>query len=306
MNSRIPTDEIGRLMDEIMALAGLEIPNRLHLLVSQRTGLHPTTIMRYHQGKLGSANRCVHDCLRKIRSELSRGEMPFVDPCMHGPHTGYEGHGHALHSSQAARAWFDKLLRYLEQPPATILYNHLSELLGMTPGEVEGYHQNSSRAVPAALVSELKGMYRAVISGDVLIMRWDAGDVVPRLQVADLLEEIRHLGALGTRGLLFRDLQDLTGIHSWEIEQIESGATGPLVDANIYYKLRAVQIWLHYDPTRHYEVGDVLYLDDLGPGRVVEKRHKARILVEFDGGLRRLLREDIRLDPRLRSLPGQI
>ena len=66
----------------------------------------------------------------------------------------------------------------------------------------------------------------------------------------------------------------------------------------IYENVRKLRDMAVYDPRRHYEVGDRIWFPDLGTGTVVEKLPKFRMMVDFDKGVQRLLREDIPTDPR--------
>ncbi len=299
MKNRVRTNEVSRHMSEVMQMAGLMVPNRLHMVVAERTGLHPTTIMRYHLGRLESADPRVLACMLQLKEELERGEQPFEDPLGTCSREDAGTDGLCWHSGPAARAWFDRVLAFMQDPPPVVLYRHLAKHLDLDVDTVAHFHEGGSRAVPVAVVRALRELYKDMRSGEPIVFEWGGKDVVLTRHVAELIETIAGLRVLGNGVSLYANIQAITGIEAGDLASMASGATGPLVEARILYLLCALHGWLHYDPTRHYEVGDVLFMDDLGAGRVVGKCHKEKILVEFPGGIRRLLREDIHLDPLL-------
>lgn len=301
MQERISSAEVARAFDQFLERSRLIVPNRLHRIVAEYTGLHPTTVLRYHRQELESANPKVLDCLEQLEERLSRGESlghEDVDEAM-----GVGGIGVSVHELQR---WFDRVIELLEGQGQYLLYRYVAEKLQVHPTTIMRYHRGELSGAPSKIVPTLRDIHRRLASGEIVEFKHGPGEgerVVPRRCFLDLLEEIEKLGLLsddlrGNGGGFDAAVERTCGMRRGTIMKVRTGLSWPFVKLDLYGKLHQVRERAIYDPCRHYEVGDRLYHHDLGTGTVIEKRHKSRILVDFPARGRRMLREDVWMDPR--------
>jgi hypothetical protein len=150
----------------------------------------------------------------------------------------------------------------------------------------------------------LRSLYGRLAAGEAVVFRQGPGEgteVVPSRCVESLLREIESIGIVpASAGDPQFDhlLEAGAGLKRGTLRRIRQPGGRAFVKLGIYRALADLRDGTAYDPCRHYEVGDRLHHHDLGTGTVVEKRHKSRMLVEFGDGTKRLLREDVRMDPR--------
>ena len=74
--SRVPCSRISEQVDRLMSEMGLTERQVLFRLVSERTGIHDTTILRYYNGSLATAPRSVLDCLISLANDCSSKKVP--------------------------------------------------------------------------------------------------------------------------------------------------------------------------------------------------------------------------------------
>jgi len=77
-NGRVPANRIRPLFDRL--LERLQITERqvLYRCLTERTGLHETTLMRYHKGTLQSAPVALEQALRALLSECTTEHFPVL------------------------------------------------------------------------------------------------------------------------------------------------------------------------------------------------------------------------------------
>jgi transcriptional regulator with XRE-family HTH domain len=301
MSERISSAEVARAFDDFLETSGILVPNQLHRLVAEYTGLHPTTVLRYHRQELESADAKVLDCLVRIEERIRSGEPLFEHDEASAPEGRWIGLG-----VQELQHWFDRVIDLLEDQGQYLLYRYVAGKLGVHPTTVMRYHRGELAGDPSRVVPILRDLHRKLESGTTVEFRHgpdDAERVVPRRCFLDLVDEIGELGLVPVDGQggepgLDEEVERMAGLKRGTVERIRASSSWPFVKLDLYEKLRAARERSIYDPCRHYELGDRLYHHDLGVGTVVEKCHKSRIIVEFAYGIRRVLREDVWVDPR--------
>jgi len=305
MSARVHSNRITRLLDEIMAMANLPAPYRLHRLVASMTGMHPTTVMRYHQGKLASADVRVLDCLDEIRDRISKGEDLFPDTGTDPEEKWGPGPAGGTYSSGTVRRWYARVMEALEDPEPSCVHSWVAEYLDMPRGEVEGYLQTGCWSTPHAVIEALRELHASLLRDEAVVFRpdgRDGGALVPRRSVVTLLDEIDKLGVFDAAGDVCSTLEPILELPCGMLSLVRDGACPPLVSLDLYLRIRRILDLAVYDPCRHYRVGDRLWSPVFGGGCVLDKPHKGRMLVEFEGGHRHLMCEDVRIDPRVRAM----
>lgn len=302
MQERVGSQEVARAMDEVIQLAGLRIPNRLHRIVAECTGLHPTTVLRYHRLELESADIRVLECIQEIGTRVQNGENVFddegtdaLDDDHGGGSVGFNVSVHELNR------WFERLRSRLGCKSTGLLYQYVEDETSIPVMTVMRYHSGELRGAPSLILQTLKLLERRLAGGEAVVFRrgpGETGKCVPRDCLGSLIDEIEELSLVTGKGDI-RSLVSLrVGLHKHELAGMLEDDQWPFVPAEVYENVRKMRDMAVYDPRRHYEVGDRIWFPDLGTGTVVEKLPKYRMVVDFDKGVQRLLREDIPMDPR--------
>ncbi|NOZ87196.1 MAG: hypothetical protein GXP49_13185 [Deltaproteobacteria bacterium] len=73
--NRVPAKKVKALMDKLMGAMGLTERQLLYRVISERTGIHNTTLLRYYRGNLASAPQSVLDCLKSLMNECSNEKV---------------------------------------------------------------------------------------------------------------------------------------------------------------------------------------------------------------------------------------
>lgn len=295
MQERVSSAEVAKAFDRFLKRSSLMTPNRLHRVVAMYTGLHPTTVLRYHRQELESADAKVLHCLRALEERFERGELLFDGD---GALTA-DGEVSYRVSVHEVQRWFNRVFDLIGDQGRYVVYRYVAEKLDVHPTTAMRYHTGELDGAPSKIIPVLRDLAGKLGAGERVVFRHGPGDgdeVVPLCCVLPLLDEIESLGIVTSD--LDSSLERMTRIRRGTLHRIRQPGGWPFVKLKIFDKLTGVRDGAIYDPCRHYEIGDRLHHHDLGAGTVVGKHHKSRILVEFADGKRRFLREDVRLDPR--------
>lgn len=303
MSDRISCEEIARVMDRIRVKLDIRVPNKLHRLVAARTGVHPTTVLRYLQGTIESADARILGRLLELERHLDEGGQVLTDEEAAVLHTG-SGSPEAPYrlSSRGVQRLIDDILDLLENPDPSILYHHLGERLGIDPATIMRHHAGGGAGAADDLVPVLRELEASLRRNElVVLIRTDGepGRLVPRRSALELLEEIRSMSLIAEEMDLEPALERLLGLGAGELRDLDEPTPWPFVRYESYMKLLRLRDCATYDPSHWYDVGDRIHHHSLGGGTVVAKLHKSRIVVKFDSGARRLLCEGVNVDPRL-------
>ncbi len=288
---------VARALDDLMLKSGVSVPTLLHKAVAERAGLHPTTVLRYHRQEVASASIKVLDCVEELERSLERGDPLFC-------RAGGPGTTELKVGSPMVRYWTDRVAALLELRSRRPLFRYVAVVLGIHPSTVKRYYTGTRASAPIDVLYVLRELHRRLDAGEAVVFRSGASErswVVPRTVVLAILGELERSGVFADNGTsnhvaFLQEIDRLLGVRRGTMERICSNGARPFVRYGLYLDLLRVRDRSTYSPHYHYEVGDRLFHHDFGAGAVVDKRHKNRIIVEFDTGLR-LLREDVRLDP---------
>ncbi len=296
---RVSTAQIAQALDEIVGTRRLEHPYTLYRYIAHRTGVHPTTVLRYHTGYLKSVPANVYTHIRKLLELVRRGQaLPFENKNLGNRATGRMSPTGRVPAT-AVRKGLGGVFQYLGLREHQVLYRYLAERVGLHPTTVLRYYRGYLQTAPAALVAEIDFLRGQIVRGEVVLFRQgpDGSPVVLREQTRSIVEEF-----LATQG---------TAAEPAETEQLDirldlpPGTTGRIrfdaaqhfVPVNIH---RAIEQFVHgveYDPIRTFHVGQRVRHHLFGPGTVREKIHKNRVRIEFLDGKQVVLAEAVPEDP---------
>lgn len=296
-HERVDTLLVARALDELMRKSGVTVPTLLHKAVAERTGLHPTTVLRYHRQEVASASIKVLDCVVDLEQSLERGDPLFCRP---GVSSGAE----LKVGTPMVRFWTDKVMDQLGLKSPRPLFRYVAVVLEVHPSTIKRYYTGKRVSAPIDVLYVLRDLHRRLEASETVVFRFgptESSWLVPRISVLALLDELEQSGVIATggssrRGAFLREIDHRLGLRTGTMEHICSTKKRPFVRHDIYRGLVGIRERSIYSPHHHYEVGDRLFHHDFGAGAVVDKLHKNRIVVEFATG-RRLLREDVRIDP---------
>jgi len=299
---RVDTLLVARALDDLMRKSGISVPTLLHKAVAERTGLHPTTVLRYHRQEVASASVRVLDCVVDLEQALERG-----DP-VYGLSRGTGGSELKI-GTPVIRHWVDRVMALLGSKAPLPLFRYVADQLDVHQGTVKRYYTGVRASAPIEVLYVLRDLHRRLEAGEAVIFRLGSSErdrFVPMCAVLGVLDELEQSGIFATaradRTAFLQEIDHALCVRRGTMERICASGARPLVRYSIYTDLLGVRDRSIYSPHHHYEVGDRLFHHDFGAGAVVDKRHKNRIIVEFETG-QRLLREDVRLDP-LSAAPG--
>jgi hypothetical protein len=302
MNDRVSCDEISTAMDRIQEKLELRIPNRLHRIVAAHTGLHPTTVLRYHRREIEKADVRVLEYLLGLERRIDGGEAQLGEDetrilfsesdASQGPCQG---------SIYEVQFWMDRVVSLLESPGPYIVYRYVADEMGLHPTTVMRYHTGDLGTVPHEMIQVLRELERKLDAGEAVTFARGEGDgerVVPRRCILTLLDQIRSMRVLPEGPGLESTLERMLQLRRGTFRRIRSPEAWPFVRYDLMRTLMNLKESFSYDPARTYEVGEMLHHHELGTGRVTAKRHKSRMVVAFEDGTERCLCENVPYDPR--------
>jgi len=301
MSARVNCVEISTVMDRIQGKLDLRIPNRLHRIVAAHTGLHPTTVLRYHRCEIEKADARVLEYLLGLEERIDEGQYRFTDEEAVVLYSDTGTGSDPVHVSlYEVQHWFERVLDQLESPGPYVLYRHLGAALDLHPTTVMRYLTGDLPGAPPRMIQVLRDLERRLAAGEVVIFRRGEGEgvaVVPRACITSLFDEMRSMEIMPDPAKIESVLEHMLQLKRGTFRRIRLDGTWPFVRYDLYRKVLDLRDSFLYDPTRHYAVGDRIFHHEFGTGRVVTKYHKSRMLVEFKNGVRRCMCEEVPVDP---------
>jgi len=290
---------VARALDEIIELTHLQRPYRLYRHVADRAGVHPTTVLRYHHGFLGTANGTLHRCVEELLEQVRKGEVSGLD----------DDSGQAVRPrnrssrvpAERVREHIDSIQHALGLDEQQFLYRYLAQQVGMHPTTVLRYHRGDLQTAPSELLVALQQLEDSIARGEVVsFCRSPEGrGMVVRERTLEVLDKLLEISGTEHKAGLFRQLDE--HLHQ-----------RPGTVARIYYdhKLRFVRSEVHrglehltrrteYDPGRVYTVGERVHHHIYGTGTVTAKVHKNKVQIRFGEDRTVLLAEAVPEDPFL-------
>lgn len=292
---RVPTALIAASIERLRDLLGLEFCCALYRHIARETGIHPTTLLRYHLGRLASAPRSLLVFLLRLEREVARGHELALEGRLRRkvpapkPKTGSKRVTNA-----GVRGLMRELMARLHVPP-NMFYRHVGSAVGLHPVTVFRHADGQLATAPPRLLDYLSTMAEALERGEeVVFTRAKLGTrVVPREFVVEQVRRLTHMGVFPSRSSLLRFAAASLGMKPRPLERAYSSGAHLLFPEEILHFLKNLIARLAYAPEARYQVGDRIYHPVFGCGVVISKERKDKLQVEFADGTRQVLREGL-------------
>ena len=296
---RIPSSSVCDVFDEIIRRRRLEHPYSLYRFIARACGIHATTVMRYHQGCLATADATVHSRALALLEEARRGHrLPFERQA--GAKTSDDPTRSPRRVPSArVREILDEIRRALRPRQRQFLYRYVADRLDMHPTTVLRYHTGDLQTAPAKAFAEMNELRARIARGEpVPFTRNEEGtSVVLRERTVELLQRLlRHRGDRGEAEVL-RRVEVRLDLDRGVLSRIHENRDLAFVASEVHRALEMYVDGSAYDASRVYEQGDHIWHPLFGVGSVADKIHKNKILVEFVDGQRVVLSEAVPGDP---------
>ena len=292
---RVPSQAIAEVIDEILALIGDSSAASVYRLLSCRLGVHTTTLLRYHQQRLRSAPMPVlTEATRVLEEVKTSGDLPRMPK-------GSE----AYPRPKQARvpAWrlahqLDRLVELTELSEPSALHRLLAVRTGVHATTVLRFHRNVLRSAPEVLLQVANDLERRVRSGEAIRFPHggDGSPVVTRMAFAEAVDRLVETGLFPRRNALLHRIEDDLQIVRGRLTRLYRCRTFRWVPGKVLDILEELERHVQYDPSRSYEPGERMHHHLFGPGTVVEKLPRRKVVVRFDDGKSHTLREQLRED----------
>lgn len=297
--ARVDSGWITRALEEIVELRRLERPYTLYRHVAAEAGVHPTTILRYRNGYLATADGGVHACVRRFLEDARRGRpLGFEVPGRSG-RGGQRLAPAARVPSSLVRDGMEAVLRSLDLDEHQFLCRYLADEVGLHATTVLRYYRCELKTAPWILLAQVEKLREKIANGEAVPFRRSAmgAPVVVREQTQKILAQLLDDRDPDERTELISGLEHRLNLRRGTVQRICSDPSLRFVQAHVHRAIEAIVEGVEYDPGRTYPLGQRIRHHLFGAGDVVEKVHKNKVLVEFAGGRRVLLSEAVPEDP---------
>ena len=300
---RVPAGHVASTLDEIIELTGLQRPYKLYRFLADRTGVHPTTVLRYHHGRLGTASGALHRCAEDLLTRVRRGEVKDLDS---------DGGG-ARPRSRSSRVPVEQVQERIRSIQHALgleehqfLYRHLADEVGVHTTTVLRYHRGELRTAPVELLDALERLDDRIARGEVVSFARSAtgANMVVRERTIEILERLIEVCGVERKASLFRRLDEQLRLRQGTIARIYYDRKLRFVRAEIHVGLERFGRHTDYDPCRIYALGERVNHPMFGTGTVTGKVHKNKVQIRFSGGRTALLAEAVPVDPFLHLRSG--
>jgi hypothetical protein len=272
----------------------LEFSYALYRYVSRKTGIHPTTLLRYHLGRLATAPRTLAVFLLFLENKVARGYRPPLEGRLRrqAPAPKKKARSERVKNAKVRRLLLD-LMDRLRVPP-NMFYRQVGSAVGLHPITVFRHADGQLATAPLRLFEYLNTMARAVDGGqEVVFTRAKLGTrIVPREFVVQEVQRLMNMRVFPSRRSLLRFVAASLQMKPRALERAYSSREQILLPEEVLRFIRVVIARLEYAPEARYEVGARIFHPAFGCGVVVGKEHKDKLAVEFADGARQVLREN--------------
>lgn len=299
---RVAADQVSHALDEIVSRLQLDHVYPLHRHVAELAGVHPTTVMRYHNADLYTASEKLCNIVADLLEKVRAGEtMPFAQPRKPASGGGVRSLGSRVPSGQV-REELDAIQRLLDKDETQFLYRYVAENTGLHPSSVRRYHRGELRTAPASLLGTLGSLRARLESGEpVAFLRSPGGEtMVDRAHTLEALEALLAFHTDQPKVRMFQQLDERLGFKRGTVNRIYYDRKVRFVRASVHKAIERLASANEYDPCRVYEIGERIDHHMFGVGVVRRKIHKNKIEVEFAEEKRIILAEAVPIDPFLR------
>jgi hypothetical protein len=295
---RVPTAPIAAALDELIRSHRLARPYPLYRHVASQTGVHATTVLRYHTGYLSTAPAEVQQCVDALLVDTRRGRsLPFDGPLRLADGGRRTRPSERVEASEV-RKRMDEVLAAMGVEEHQFLCRYVAERTGLHATSVLRYYHGGLQSAPAAVLHELDRLRDQIASGSVVPFSRSPGGapVVLRRQTRRIIDAcLREHGQDGKA--VFRALDRQLQLRPGTVRRIYRDPSMRFVRTPIHKAIEEYLQGVDYDPGRVFQAGQRLHHHMFGTGTVVEKVHKDKVRVEFTGGKQVLLSEGQSEDP---------
>ncbi len=294
-NRRVDSNSIADLIDAVIAGLDGHSNTSVYRYLGQRLGIHPTTVLRYHRGRLRTAPPEVLTEVRKLAALVQdRRALPTLDRS-----------DSAMNARKAAPArvpsWrlahlLDRIIEMLKLSEPSALHRLLALQTGIHPTTVLRFHRGNLRSAPEVLLRAAIQLERTIRTGEAI--RFPHGTtgelMVTRITFAAAVDRVMETGLFPDRNAMLHRVEDELRLPRGRLTRLYRCKTFRWVPDAVQRELEALVVKCRYDPAFAYEVGDRLSHHLFGAGTVIDKQPVEKICVRFDDGSEKILRERLR------------
>ena len=298
MERRVDAGSVARALDEIMeSLPGVR-PYTIYRHLARKVGVHPTTVLRYHQGYLRTADATLHKAVTELVGQVRRGQTPAFDREETAGKRSKKVRSGRLPTIQVQKK-IDVVLDALGLDEQLFLYRYLAERVGMHPTTVMRYHRGELLTAPRVLLDAVDELLQRIDKGEAVpfCRSPKGGTMVLRERTLEMINSLLEDTTCENKSSLFRALDVEMCLKAGTVARIYYDKKLRFVRADIHQALEKLASQTDYDPCLVYRVGERIHHHMFGPGNVAEKVHKNKIRVEFQDGKVRILSEAVTADP---------
>ena len=292
---RVESTSIAELIDTIIGSLDGQSNTSVYRYIGQRLGIHPTTVLRYHRGRLRTAPPEVLDEVRQLLSSVK--ERRSLPP---GNGAGQQAVARKVASARVP-SWrlahlLDRIIEMLQLSEPSALHRLLAIQTGIHPTTVLRFHRGNLRSTPEALLKAAIHLERRIRAGETI--RFSHGTtgalMVTRTSYAAAVEALMETALFPDRNAMLHRVEDDLQLRRGRLTRLYRCKTFRWVPDAVQGRLEALLVRCRYDPSFGYEINDRLSHHLFGAGTVVGKQAVDKICVRFDDGTERILRERLR------------
>jgi hypothetical protein len=294
---RVPSQAIADIIDEILACTEEQSASSVYRALGHRLGIHSTTLLRYHQGRLRSAPP---EVLAEARRLLGRARQIGTLP---PPEQSMRRKAASLRHPRVP-AWrlahqLDRLIEMLELAEPSALHRLLAIETGIHATTVLRFHRGVLRSAPQPLLDAAAALEQRVRAGEAIRFPHGSADAaaVTRTTFAATVDALMATGLFENRNAMLHRVEDALELPRGRLTRLYRCRTFRWVPDTVQGYLELLQRRCQYDPACVYAIGDRFHHHLFGPGTVIEKARQDKVRVRFDEDGRVLtMRERLRED----------
>ncbi len=292
---RIDSTSIAELIDTLIERLDGHSNTSVYRYLGQRLGIHPTTVLRYHRGRLRTAPPEVASEVRKLLTTVQEnGALPPM---------ARDGAGETPRKVAPSRvpSWrlahlLDRIIEMLQLSEPSALHRLLAHQTGTHPTTVLRFHRGNLRSAPETLLEAAIQLERRIRAGEAIrFPHGTTGDLmVTRTSFAAAVDAVMETGLFPDRNGMLHRVEDHLGLRRGRLTRLYRCRTFRWVPDSVQTYLETLIVRCQYDPACDYEIGDRLCHHLFGAGTVVAKMPVDKIRVRFDDGSEKIMRERLR------------
>jgi hypothetical protein len=298
---RIAASEVSSALDEIVDLLGLDQVYPLHRYIATQAGVHPTTVMRYHNSNLHTASARLAEVVSDVLHQVRDGEdLPIERPRPKRDTAFVRARGGRVPATWISER-LDSIHEMLGKDETQFLYRYVGQHTGMHASSVRRYHRGELKSAPAALLAVLDELRTRLENGEAVafLRNTEGRQMVDRGHTLEALERLLTMSDDMPKVKFFALLDEKLGLKPGTVNRIYYDRKIRFVRAEVHDNLDRLGRYTEYDPCRVFSLNERIEHHMFGVGVVREKIHKNKIKVEFEEGMR-ILAEAVPDDPMLR------